>query len=40
MYMAVTTNKDILSQHKACLRNGGHPKVNFNRFANTVTYYD
>ena len=40
MYMAVTTNKDILSQHKACLRNGGHPKANFNRFANTITYYD
>lgn len=40
MYMAVTTNKDILSQHKACLRHERHPKANFNRFANTVTYYD
>lgn len=40
LYMATTTKKDIISQHKACLRNRGHPKANFNRFANTVTYYD
>lgn len=40
LYMATTTDKNILSQHKACIRNGGQPKANFNRFENTVTYYD
>lgn len=40
MYMAVTTDKNIISKHKACLRHGGHPKAHFNRFANIVTYSD
>ena len=38
LYMATTTKKDIISQHKACLRHRRQPKANFNRFANTVTY--
>ena len=40
LYMAATTDKDIIRKHKVCLRHGGHPKAHFNRFANTITYTD
>lgn len=39
MYCIATKDKEIIRQHRNCLKHGVIPHARFNRFANTITYY-
>ena len=40
MYYAATRDEEIIRQHRNCLKHGVIPKARFNRFVNTITYYN